>query len=60
MQTVKDEAEARKRGFPNGDTFKLLQQDIILVPESQAAKAFEERARAGNGGSNESDEMAEY
>ncbi|KAI1796370.1 aromatic compound dioxygenase [Ganoderma leucocontextum] len=37
LQTVKDEAEARKRGFPKGDTFKLLQRDIILVPQRQAA-----------------------
>ena len=43
---MKDEAEARKRGFPKGDTFKLLQRDIILVPEELAAKAFKEQAEA--------------
>ncbi|TBU65983.1 aromatic compound dioxygenase [Dichomitus squalens] len=46
LQTIKDEAEARKRGFPKGDTFKLLQRDIILVPEDLAAKAFKEKAEA--------------
>ena len=32
LEEIKDEAEARKRGFPKGDTFKLLHRDIILVP----------------------------
>ena len=35
LDTVKDETEARKRGFPKGDTFKLLKQDFILIPEKQ-------------------------
>ncbi|PIL34129.1 hypothetical protein GSI_03840 [Ganoderma sinense ZZ0214-1] len=34
LETVKDEAEARKRGFPKGDNFKLLRRDVILVPQS--------------------------
>ncbi len=33
LETVNDEAEARKRGFPKGNTFKLLQRDVILVPQ---------------------------
>ncbi|TFK86369.1 aromatic compound dioxygenase [Polyporus arcularius HHB13444] len=36
LQEVNDEAEARKRGFPKGSSFKLLQRDVILVPEKQA------------------------
>ncbi|KAI0721636.1 aromatic compound dioxygenase [Cerioporus squamosus] len=36
LQEVNDEAEARKRGFPKGSSFKLLQRDIILVPEKHA------------------------
>lgn len=37
---MKDEAEARKRGFPKGDTFKLLKQDLILMPEKQPSEFF--------------------
>ncbi|KAM5539017.1 hypothetical protein V8D89_007240 [Ganoderma adspersum] len=40
LETVKDEAEAKKRGFPKGDTFKLLKQDFILMPEKQPAEFF--------------------
>ncbi len=36
LEEVNDEAEARKRGFPKGSSFKLLQRDVILVPEKQA------------------------
>ena len=46
LQTVTDEAEARKRGFPKGDSFKLLQRDIILVPEKEAEATFKENAEA--------------
>jgi len=34
LKTVNDKAETRKRGFPSGDTFKLLNFDIVLAPES--------------------------
>ncbi|KAH9946231.1 aromatic compound dioxygenase [Epithele typhae] len=44
LEEVKNEAEARKRGFPKGDTFKLLKRDIVLVPEDQAQKRYEENA----------------
>ena len=46
MKTVTDEAEARKRGFPKGDTFKLLQRDLVLVPEKQAEETFKANAEA--------------
>jgi len=36
---VDDEADARRRGFPNGSKFKLLQFDIILVPDEASKKA---------------------
>ncbi|PCH35407.1 aromatic compound dioxygenase [Wolfiporia cocos MD-104 SS10] len=52
LADVHDDAEARKRGFPQGGSFKLLQFDIILVPddESQLAReqfAKERREKAG-------------
>ncbi|KAI0646920.1 aromatic compound dioxygenase [Trametes meyenii] len=46
LEKVRDEAEARKRGFPRGDTFTLLKQDIILVPAEKSKQAFEENAKA--------------
>ena len=46
LKTVSDEGEARKRGFPKGDTFKLLQRDLILVPEKQAEATFRANAEA--------------
>ncbi|OBZ75804.1 Hydroxyquinol 1,2-dioxygenase [Grifola frondosa] len=45
LQDIKDEAEARKRGFPKGDSFKLLQFDIVLVTEEQSKAAFEKFAK---------------
>ncbi|TCD63494.1 hypothetical protein EIP91_005353 [Steccherinum ochraceum] len=49
LEEVNDDAEARKRGFPKGGSFKLLKFDIILSPEAEAEaarKAFaEERAQ---------------
>jgi hypothetical protein len=38
---VDDDAEARKRGFPKGGSFKLLQFDIVLTTEEEweAARA---------------------
>ena len=49
LKEVNDDEEARKRGFPNGGSFKLLQFDIVLVPEEEAKAAYEkakeERAR---------------
>lgn len=46
---MNDDAEARKRGFPKGGTFKLLQFDIVLIPEEESKVALEqareERAR---------------
>lgn len=43
---MRDDAEARKRGFPKGGSFKLLHRDIILVPEEQSKQAFEQNAKA--------------
>lgn len=49
LKEVNDDAEARKRGFPKGGTFKLLQFDIVLIPEEESKVALEqareERAR---------------
>ena len=36
---VNDDAEARRRGFPKGGSFKLLQFDIILATEEEAKAA---------------------
>ncbi|KAI0670514.1 aromatic compound dioxygenase [Trametes maxima] len=46
LEKVRDEGEARKRGFPRGDTFTLLKRDIILVPAEKSKEAFEENAKA--------------
>ncbi|KAH8084342.1 aromatic compound dioxygenase [Cristinia sonorae] len=49
LEEINDDAEARRRGFPNGGSFTLLKFDIILSPEAEseaARKAFaEERSR---------------
>ena len=37
---MNDDTEARKRGFPKGGSFKLLNFDIVLVPEEEAQAAF--------------------
>ena len=46
LKTVADETEARKRGFPKGGSFKLLQRDIVLVPEAQAQETFKANVEA--------------
>lgn len=50
LEDVNDDAEARKRGFPKGGSFKLLKYDITLVPLDEAKAAFEEfsKLRARN------------
>ncbi|KAI0747988.1 aromatic compound dioxygenase [Daedaleopsis nitida] len=45
-QHIKDEAETRKRGFPSGSSYKLLQRDIILIPKKQAEEALRKNAEA--------------
>ena len=45
LQDVHDDAEARKRGFPKGGSFKLLQFDIIMVPDDESQAAREQFAR---------------
>ncbi|KZT01219.1 aromatic compound dioxygenase [Laetiporus sulphureus 93-53] len=45
LQDIHDEAEARKRGFPQGESFKLLQFDFILVPNEEAQAAREQFAQ---------------
>ena len=46
LQDVKNEAETRKRGFPKGDSFKLVQYDITLVPDNKAVEAFKKNSAA--------------
>jgi hypothetical protein len=41
LKDVNDAAEAKKRGFAKGGSFKLLQHDIVLVPEAESQKARE-------------------
>ncbi|KAG6377344.1 Intradiol ring-cleavage dioxygenase [Boletus reticuloceps] len=36
LEQVDDDAEARKRGFPKGGSFKLLKRDIVLLTEEQS------------------------
>ncbi|KAI0792512.1 aromatic compound dioxygenase [Abortiporus biennis] len=45
LEDVNDDAEARRRGFPKGGSFKLLHFDVTLVPEVEAEKAREEFAQ---------------
>lgn len=37
LKDIVDDEEARKRGFPRGGSFKLLQFDIVLLTEDQSA-----------------------
>ncbi|KAG2748897.1 aromatic compound dioxygenase [Suillus brevipes Sb2] len=37
LKDIVDDEEARKRGFPRGGSFKLLQYDIVLLTEDQSA-----------------------
>ncbi|CAL1699689.1 unnamed protein product [Somion occarium] len=50
LEEVNDDAEARKRGFPKGGSFKLLKYDVVLVPLDEAKAALEEfsKQRAKN------------
>ncbi|KAI0346414.1 aromatic compound dioxygenase [Trametopsis cervina] len=49
LKEVNDDAEAKKRGFPKGGSFKLLTHDIVLVSAEDSKRARErfasERAR---------------
>ena len=50
LKDIDDEEEARRRGFPKGKTFKLLQYDFVLIPSDEAEavrqKFAAERARS--------------
>ncbi|KLO15414.1 aromatic compound dioxygenase [Schizopora paradoxa] len=39
LEEVKSEAEARAKGFPTGDSYKLLKRDFIMVSLEEAQKA---------------------
>jgi len=39
MKDVDNEEEARRRGFPKGKSFKLLQHDFVLVGSEEAEAA---------------------
>jgi len=45
LKDVDNEEEARRRGFPKGKTFKLLQYDFVLV-ESEEAEAARQKFAA--------------
>ena len=45
LKDVDNEEEARRRGFPKGKTFKLLQHDFVLV-ESEEAEAARQKFAA--------------
>jgi len=45
LKDVDSEEEARRRGFPKGKTFKLLQYDFVLV-ESEVAEAARQKFAA--------------
>lgn len=55
LETVKDEGEARKHGFPKGDEFKVCKFDFRLatVEETEGAKLQQSKERGiPVGGSN--------
>ena len=43
---MKDETEARKKGFKNGDTFKYLKRDFILATDEESRAAREQIAKS--------------
>ena len=45
LEQVDDDAEARKRGFPKGGSFKLLKRDIVLLTEEQS-RTMRQQARS--------------
>jgi len=45
LKDVDNEQQARQCGFPHGSHFKLLKQDIVLVPVSESKAAREQYAR---------------
>jgi hypothetical protein len=46
LKTIESEEEAKKRGFPNGAPFKLLEKDLVLLTEDEAAVAREKVTQA--------------
>jgi hypothetical protein len=46
LKEIDNEEEVRRRGFPKGRTFKLLQYDFVLVP-SEEAEAARQKFAAG-------------
>ena len=45
MKEVSDDAEVRKRDFPKGSKFKLLQFDFVLPTDEETRQALELRAK---------------
>jgi hypothetical protein len=45
LEEIDDEAEAKKRGFPKGSSFKLLKRDLIMVTEVDSKAAYEKYAQ---------------
>ncbi|TFK46830.1 aromatic compound dioxygenase [Heliocybe sulcata] len=45
LNDVDNEQQARKCGFPKGSHFKLLKQDIVLVPAAESKAAREQYAK---------------
>lgn len=45
LETVTSESEARAKGFAQGDTFKLLKHDFVLLTEAESKTAKEQRAK---------------
>ncbi|KAF8577937.1 aromatic compound dioxygenase [Ramaria rubella] len=46
LKTIDSDEEAKKRGFPRGGSFKLLEKDLVLATEEEAAIARENVSRA--------------
>lgn len=45
LETVTSEPEARAKGFAQGDTFKLLKHDFVLLTEAESKAAKEQHAK---------------
>ena len=45
LETVKDEAEARRRGFKHGDEFKVCKYDFVLATVEEVEQAKLEHSK---------------
>lgn len=54
LESVTSESEARAKGFAQGDTFKLLKHDFVLLTEAESKAAKEQHAKEAAAAANSS------